>query len=101
MLVGPVGVVVGFVDGIRDMSVYNECTDDVDIDHLSSADATLADDSTHLSEVGNRLGSIIRPIPLQSYTSAVDTSLQVPKFVNDLLNGSFDSLVIGDVDSDV
>jgi hypothetical protein len=62
---------------------------------------TLGDETSYLPEVGNRLGSIIRPISLQSNTSAVDASFQVPKFVNNLLNGSFDSLVIGNVDSDV
>jgi hypothetical protein len=63
--------------------------------------STICHQLTYLPKVGNRLCGIIRPIPLQSNTSAVDTSFQVSKFVDNLLNGSFDSLVIGDVDSDV
>jgi hypothetical protein len=101
VLVGPIGVVEWSVDSIGNVGIHNECTDDVDIDHLSSAHVTLENEETYLPEVWNRLCGIIRPVSLQSDTSAVDTSFQVSKFVNNLLNGSFDSLVIGDVDSDV
>jgi hypothetical protein len=101
VLVGAVGVVEWLVDSIGNVSIHNECTNDVDIDHLPSAHVTPSQETTYLPKVGNRLCGIIRPIPLQSNTSAVDTSFQVSKFVDNLLNGSFDSLVIGDVDSDV
>jgi len=101
VLVGAVGVIEWLVNSIGNMGIYNECTDDVDIHHLSSAHVTPKDETTYLPEVGDRLGSIIRPVPLQSDTSAVNTSFQVPELFHDLLDGSFDSLVIGDVDSDV
>jgi hypothetical protein len=43
VLVGTVGMVEWFIDSIGNVSIHNECTDDVDINHLSSAHVTPSD----------------------------------------------------------
>lgn len=103
VLVGAVWVVVWLVDGVRDMSVDNECSGDVDVQHLGMSTWSPCILSygfrTHLLEVGNRLGHIVGPLPLDGHTRAVHTSLQVAVRLDNILHCRLDGVRIGDVDS--